>query len=73
MPILIKKIKIKEEILEKPQLLSTIRVGESFNGLTDNLPKPNYMPVKIKKEKGMKTIIDSIQEKTCKLYDNCSM
>ena len=37
------------DIVEKPELLRTIRAGESFGELGDNLPKANYQTSKIKK------------------------
>ena len=40
----VKKLKSHSltEACERPELLRTIRAGETFNELSDVLPKPNY-------------------------------
>ena len=47
---------------EKTELLKTIR-GDNIFSMADMLPKANYFPIKIKKARGMKSLIDSIDER----------
>ena len=67
MPIVQKRLKTSvSEIHENILLLRTIRGGECLSELRDKLPKPNYEPLRVRNERGMKSLIDSIEEKTSK-------
>ena len=62
MPIIQKRLKSKEnEVNEKTYLLRTIRGGEGLSELNEKLPKPNYEPLRVRNERGMKSLIDTIQ------------
>lgn len=47
---------------QKTELLKTIK-GDNIFSIGDVLPKSNYIPIKIKKVKGIKSLIDSIDER----------
>ena len=70
---------VNSEPLEKPELLRTIRADNIFD-LKEHLPKANYMPVRVHKEKGIKSIIETLdgcekekgnQEKTIDRVESC--
>ena len=48
---------------EKAELLKTIKAASNFYQMADQLPKPNYNPVKVRKSKGIKSLIESIDDR----------
>jgi hypothetical protein len=63
MPQVLKKAKFSVyDEYEKTELLKTIR-GDNIYTIGDLLPKANYVPLKIKKVKGIKSLIDSLEDK----------
>jgi hypothetical protein len=60
MPQLLKKAKFRAyDEYEKTEMLKTIRADNIYT-IGDLLPRPNYVPLKIKKAKGIKSLIDSL-------------
>lgn len=60
MPQVQRKIKSNPyQTSEQSELLRTIK-AENFYALGDVLPKANYHPLKLKKAKGVKSLIDSL-------------
>jgi hypothetical protein len=45
---------------EKAELLKTIKAANNFYQMNEQLPKANYNPVKVRKARGIKSLIDSI-------------
>lgn len=63
-PIIQKKLRNNSiEESEKAMLLRTIKANDNFYSIVDQLPKANYLPVKVKKAKGIKSLIDSLEGK----------
>lgn len=48
---------------EKAELLKTIKAATNFYQMSEQLPKANYNPVKVRKVKGIKSLIESIEDK----------
>ena len=60
MPVVMKHMMSEGEEEVKCELLRTIK-AETFQTISENLPKPNYQPVPPKKKpKGLKAIVESI-------------
>jgi hypothetical protein len=64
LPIVIKRIKkTTYEGSEKAELLKTIKAASNFYQMAEQLPKANYNPVKVRKARGIKSLIESIEDK----------
>jgi len=43
--------------------LKTIKAASNFYQVNEQLPKANYNPVKVRKAKGIKSLIESIEDR----------